>query len=182
MRCLACGEELEEGAHFCSVCGAAVPEDIPKGDASPSEHEVLLAALKEALEATGYYQVEYGHDTDLVISSISSDRLEAEGMSHVEYAAVLKALKAEHVVYLWESLKESSGGVTFGGIESDLHTAEEIRSSVRIGDSLMPEHEVGFESQAAGWDYRVTQDLLTKVVNEQGWGISTVLRREGAMW
>ncbi len=43
MFCMQCGQRLEEGANFCPVCGAAVPDLSPKRDGDRSEENVNLS-------------------------------------------------------------------------------------------------------------------------------------------
>jgi hypothetical protein len=182
------GEGAEQPADDVQQPEDAEARPVPQAESSAGDLAVasrldLLATMMQSLSDTKYYVVEYGHDTDLVVTSVCSPELEAQGMQHTEYSAILKAVEATATVFMWESLKESSGGIAFGGVESELHDEEELRSSAEAGGALLPDHEEDARgSQQPGWDYRRTQDLLSRIAEESGWRLDTVFRREGATW
>lgn len=161
-----------------AVAGAATATAPRSESTGPGSKAALLAHMRESLSITRMYVAEYGNEVDLVISGLSGDALEEIGLPHVEYAAALRADESKKTAYMWESLKESSGGLAFGGVETDLHTPEDVIETIEETGGLIPDEESEPDIGEPGFDYRSTRDTLSGIASAHGWEVEVSLSRE----
>jgi hypothetical protein len=153
---------------------AAAPQAAPAND-----RLALLAAVLQAFAPYPGYQVRYGTDTDVVIDNQVADAKWAGGKKKIEYSAVLKAVEAERTVYFWEMLKESGGGLNFGGFESESYSTFGTKRSGKKKEIVFGPGGVEMNAE---WDYGATRGIVESVAASMGWTVKTVLRKQSACW
>jgi len=124
------------------------------------------------------YAVAWGSDTDMTISNAVADANLGTVKKKVDYEAVLKAVEAERVVYLWELLKEKGSGLNFGGFESESYSTFGAKRS-----GVKKEVVIGAGGVASyGWDYGKTRAIVEGVAARHGFTVKVVLKKRSAQW
>ena len=139
----------------------------------------LLAAILEAFSAYPGYRVAYGTDTDVVIDNQVADASWATGKKKIEYSAVLKAVESKRTVYFWEALKESGGGLSFGGVGSESYSTFGTKRYGKRKDLIIGPGGVEMNAE---WDYAATRRIVEATAEARGWRVKTVLRKGAATY
>ena len=158
------------------------PEPAPVAEAVPGaqtgdDRVALLAAILGEFSAYPNYRVQYGTNTDVVIDNQIADASWGTGKKKIEYSAILKAVESERTVYFWEMLKESGGGLSFGGFESESYSTFGTKRSGKKKEVVLGPNGVEID---AGWDYSATRKMVEAVAAARGWRVKTVLRKGAA--
>jgi hypothetical protein len=152
---------------------------IAPAHAAQTAREAVLVAILGALGQYPGYASGYGTDTDIVISNQVADANWGTGKKKVEYEAVLKAVETERTIYFWEILKETGGGLSFGGMEAETYsTFGAKRSGTKKEVVIGP----GGKAVDYTWDYAATRGIVEAAAAQQGWTTKTVLRKSKAQW
>jgi hypothetical protein len=158
----------------------AVPHAAaPVAGAGPASRVELLAGILELLGGYPAYRAVYGTDTDIVIDNQVADAAWSTGKKKVTYEAMLKAVEPEQTVYFWEALKESGGGLSFGGVESESYTISGTKRSGKKKETVVGPGGVVADY---AWDFSTTRLLIEDAVAARGWRMKTVLRKGSARW
>jgi hypothetical protein len=159
--------------------GAPAPQPAPQPAApAAGPRDAFLRDLMSTFSQYPGYAVAWGADTDLTISNRVADADLGTVRKKVQYEAVLKAVEAERVVYLWELLKEKGSGLDFGGFESESYSTF---GSKRSGTKK--EVVVGAGGVASfGWDYGQTRAIVQGVAARHGFSVKVVLKKRSAQW
>jgi hypothetical protein len=167
------------------VAPMAVAPAPPAGQPAPAAaaqpaagtRDAFLRDLMSTMAQYPDYAVAWGTDTDMTISSNVVDANVVTAKKKVDYEAVLKAVEAEHVVYLWEILKEKGSGFSMGGFESETTTFSGKRwgttKEVIVGAGGVASYE---------WDYGKTRAIIENVAARHGFTVKVVLNRKKAIW
>jgi hypothetical protein len=144
-----------------------------------SDRLTLLADMLAAFAQYPSFNAQYGTDTDIVVDNQIVNANWGSGNKKVEYSAVMKAVETELTLYFWEIVKESSAGLTFGGVGAETYSySGKTRSGVQkmmiIGADGQP---VEWE-----WDYAATRSIVEDVAARHGWKTKVVLQKKSAQW
>ena len=139
----------------------------------------MLADMLTTLGQYPNYHSAYGTDTDIVIDNQIADANWGTGAKKVEFSAIMKAVEPERTIYYWEMLKESGGGLSFGGFDAEMTTTSGMKrwgtkKEVVIGPSGV--------AMDYNWDYAATRRIVEDVAARHGWRVKTVLQRKSAAW
>ncbi len=158
---------------------AATAETAPVTPSAPLDRLALLSRIVSALAPYPGYRVQYGTDTDIVIDNEVANASWPGGKKRIHYEAILKAVEDERTVYLWEAIKESGSGLSFGTVGAESYTTVgTTRWGKRREVIAGPE---GVEMDAS-WDYAATRRIIESAVTESGWRMKVVLRKRSAQW
>lgn len=167
---------------YDSETGQPVTPPTPEAPAVPAAaaggtRAAFLTDLMAVLCTEPGYHAEWGSDTDVTITSNPVDARWGAGHKKAEYAAALKAVEAERVVYFWEMLKERSQGMTFGTFESETYSTVGLKRSGT-------KHEATFGPGSTSWDwgYGTLRTLVESVAVRHGFTVHVVLNRRAASW
>lgn len=152
----------------------------PEAVAPPVDARLaLLADILAAFAPYPGYAVAYGTDTDVVIGNDVADASWGTGKKKVEYSAILKAMEPERTIHFWEMLKESGGGLNFGGFESESYSTVGMK---RFGKKKEVVAGPGGVAMDYDWDYAATRRIVEDVAARHGWRVKVVLRKSSAQW
>jgi len=159
-----------------------VPAPSPPPAPAPAAPGDRLALLGDMLATLGQYPnytARYGTDTDVVIDNEVANANWGVGKKKVEFSAIMKAVEAEATIYYWEMLKESGGGLDFGGFDAEMSTTSGMR---RWGTKKETVIGPGGVEVDYSWDYAATRRIVEDVAARHGWKVKTVLRKKSAEW
>jgi hypothetical protein len=139
----------------------------------------MLADMLATLGQYPNYTSQYGTDTDIVINNEIANANWGVGKKKVEFSAIMKAVEPEHTIYYWEMLKESGGGVSFGGFDSEVTTTSGAKRWGTKSETVIGPGGVEVDYS---WDYAATRRIVEDVAARHGWKVKTVLRRGSAAW
>lgn len=171
--------DSETGQPLAPPAAAPAPAVAPPAAApAAGSRDALLRDLMAELAGNPGYAVAWGSGTDMTISNNVVDANLGTVKKKVDYEAMLKAVEAERVVYLWELLKEKGSGLSFGGVESDSYSTFGAKrwgtkKEVVAGPGGIASYE---------WDYGKTRSIIEAVAKRHGFTVKVVLRKSSAMW
>lgn len=179
-------QQAPEAAGPAAAQPAAAPDPTPvetvsaEPSATPADPRLaLLADILSAFEAYPGYEVSYGTDTDIVIANRIADASWGTGKKKVEYSAILKAVEPERTIRFWEMLKESGGGLNFGGFEGESYSTVGMK---RFGKKKEVVVGPGGVAMDYDWDYAATRRIVEDVAARHGWHLKVVLKKSSAQW
>lgn len=157
---------------------APAPEPAPAAAPVAGTRDAFLRDLMAEFAGYPGYAVAWGSGTDMTISNNVVDANLGTVKKKVDYEAMLKAVEAERVVYLWELLKEKGSGLSFGGVESESYSTFGAKrwgtkKEVVVGPGGVASYE---------WDYAKTRSIVEAVAKRHGFTVKVVLRKSSAMW
>lgn len=161
------------------------PQPAPEPAAEPAptaETGSRLALLADMLETFGGYPgytAAYGTDTDITIDNSVALASWGTGKKKVEYSAHMKAVEAERVLYFFEILKESGGGLSFGGFQSESYSTFGAKRSGKTKEVVLGPNGVAMDYE---WDYGQTRAIVESVCARHGWTVKVVLRPGSAKY
>jgi hypothetical protein len=158
---------------------APAPEPAPIAPAGPSDRLAMLADVLATLGQYPNYRAEYGTDTDIVIDNQLADANWGTGAKKVEFSAIMKAVEPELTIYYWEIVKESGGGLSFGGFDAEMTTTSGMKRSGTKSETVIGPGGVAMDYD---WDYAATRRIVEDVAARHGWKVKVVLTRGSATW
>lgn len=159
------------------------PQPAPAPTPAPAAsgvatREALLAAILAAVSAYPGYNAHYGTETDIVLDNQVADMDWGTGAKKVQFEAAMKAVEQEHTLYYWEVLKESGGGVSFGGFEGESYSTFGGKRWGKTAETVIGPGG----TQSFSWDYAQTRRIVEATAAQLGWRTKTVLRKSSAKW
>jgi hypothetical protein len=91
----------------------------------------------------------------------------------------MKAVEPERTIYYWEIVKESGGGLSFGGFDAEMSTTSGMK---RWGTKKEVVIGPGGVAMDYSWDYGATRSIVESVAAKHGWKVKTVLQKKSASW
>jgi hypothetical protein len=159
---------------------AAAPAPAPSAaPAGPSDRLTVLADILAVLGQYPGYSANYGNDTDIVIGNQVADANWGTGGKKVTFTAQLKAVEPERTIYYWEMLKESGGGLSFGGFDAEMSTTSGMKRWGTKKETVIGPNGVAMDYS---WDYAATRQLVEDVATRHGWKLKAVLQKKSAAW
>jgi hypothetical protein len=157
---------------------APAPEPAPTAPGQ-SDRLTMLADMLATLGQYPNYNSQYGTDTDIVIDNQIADANWGTGAKKVEFSAIMKAVEPERTIYYWEIVKESGGGLSFGGFESEMSTTSGTKRWGKTSETVIGPNGVAMDYD---WDYGATRSIVESVAAKHGWKVKTVLQKKSAAW
>jgi hypothetical protein len=160
---------------------AALPAPAPTAIAppAPSDRLTLLADMLATFGQYPNYTTQYGTDTDMVIGNQIADANWGTGAKRVEFSAIMKAVEGERTIYYWEMIKESGGGLNFGGFDAEMSTTVGMKSWGTKKETVIGP---GGTELDYNWDYAATRRIVEDVAARHGWQVKVVLKKNSAQW
>lgn len=159
---------------------ATVPAHAaPAPQDAPADRTALLAVILDTFARHPGYRAAYGTDTDITLDNEVANASWPGGKKKVEYSAILKAVEQEKTIYLWEMLKESGGGLSFGSVQAESYSTFGTKRWGKTSEKIIGPEGVAMD---ASWDYGATRTTIERLATERGWRVKTVLQRKSAQW
>jgi hypothetical protein len=154
-------------------------QTVPAAAPAVGTRDALLGELMATFSGHGGYTAAYGNGTDLSLNNQVADANWGAGKKKVTYEAAMKAVEPERTLYFWEVLKESGGGLSFGGADFESTTTFGTKRSGKTKEVVIGPQGVVVDYS---WDYAATRNLVTEIAGRHGWQVKTVLVKKKAMW
>jgi len=153
---------------------APAPQPAPQPASAPAAgtRDALLPDILATIAQYPGYTAQYGTDTDIRIDNQVANASWGTGKKKIEFSAHMKAVEAERTLYYFEVLKETGGGLSFGGFESESYSTF---GSKRSGTTKEVVIGPGGVAMNAEWDYAATRQIIESVAAKHGWRVKVVM-------